>query len=202
VVGGTDGVGFWVARKCLELRAEVEVFGLEHNPNLLCPQHILNVVERVDEVERFYKDKDYVFNNIGMIERNLVSDTPKATVQRFLKVNVETMFMLLQFSVRHVKRVIVNMGSRPELETNRHWSLYTLSKQTIITMTKAAAEENKQKIYAFCPSRIDTKFRDSVFPDEDVKTRLTPEEAADFVVMLFNGKNPSGSHYWYRKIYA
>lgn len=200
VVGGTHGIGEAVARKCLAEGAAVWVIGRTANPNLKCHQILMDVVADPYQAEPFYPGVDYVFNNIGIYEKNTIEDTSQERIQEVLKTNVETMFLLAQFSVRYAKEAVVNMSSRPTLDKYHSWSLYTLSKQAIITITQAAAEEGYQKHYAICPSRVDTKFRDEVFPNEDKSTRLTPDETAGVIVTLFNGLNPSGQHYWVKKI--
>lgn len=200
IVGGTHGIGAAVARKCKELGAFVTVIGRTANKDLPVAQLLMDVVEDIEDVEWLFMGQDYVFNNIGIYEKNTLDGTSRERLQEVLRVNLETMFLLSQYSVRHALEAVVNMSSRPTLDKYHSWSLYTLTKQGIITITQAAAEEGKQKHYAICPSRVDTQFRDEVFPDEDKSTRLSPEQVADVIVTLFNGKNPSGSHYWIKQI--
>lgn len=199
IVGGTHGIGEAVARKCLSFGANVTVIGRTPNPDLSCNQVLMDVVDNPD-VESYYQGQHFVFNNIGIYEKNTIADTEPERLREVLKTNVETMFLLSQYSVRHALEAVVNMSSRPTLEKYHSWGLYTLSKQAVITMTQAASEESQTKFYAICPSRVDTRFRDEVFPDEDKNTRLTPQETADVIVTLFNGLNPSGQHYWIKAL--
>jgi NAD(P)-dependent dehydrogenase (short-subunit alcohol dehydrogenase family) len=201
VVGGTIGVGEAVARRCLSGGAVVTVIGLERNDGLPCEQVIFDVALDPEKSEQYFIGREFVFNNIGMIARNRIKSTPLNQVRQFLRVNVETMFLLTKYSLRHILEVAVNMGSRPVFREYADWSLYAMTKHTIADLTKSAAEEGTQKFYTFSPSRMDTKFRDSVYPDEDKATRLSPEKAAEFIVTLFNGKNPSGTEYWMRRVY-
>jgi len=199
IVGGTHGVGEAVAKMCLDGGARVEVIGLSLNRGLDCRQHLFNVVDSPETADRLIVGADYVFNNIGAIWRGLIAETPRGIVQHLLKVNIETMFLLNQYAITSGVGVVVNMSSRPIFREYATWSLYALTKHALIDLTKAASEESKTKFYAFCPSRMDTKFRDSIYPDEDKNTRMTPDEAAKVIVTLFNGKNPSGKHYWVRR---
>lgn len=201
VVGGTHGIGEALVVRCLELGANVTTIGLSKNNKLNCKQIIHDVVNNPKPIEKYFVGTDFVFNNIGLYEKARIVDTTPARLKKVLRYNLETMFLLIKYSILHTSMVVVNMSSRPTLESYDSWSLYTLSKQAIITITQAAAEEGKQKHYAICPSRVNTKFRESVFPNEDLKTRLTPEQTAEIILWLFNGKNPSGSHYWVKKIY-
>lgn len=200
IVGGTHGIGEAVAKMCMTLGAFVTVVGRTRNQKLDCEQYCLDVTE--ESVEFLMEDQDYIFNNIGMYEKNTILNTKPKVLREVLRTNIETMFRLNQYALWHSPKVVVNMSSRPTLEKYHSWSLYTLTKQAIITITKAAAEESKTKFYAICPSRVDTKFREEYFPGEDKSTRLTPYETAKIIVTLFNGKNPSGQHYWIKKLYG
>lgn len=200
IVGGTHGIGEAVARQCMGLGAVVTVIGRTKNPDLDCNQIVHDVVADPEGAEQYFLGTDYVFNNIGIYEKNTIEETSRERLQEILRANIEVMFLLSQYSVRHALEVVVNMSSRPTLEKYHSWGLYTLSKQAVITITQAAAEEAGAKFYAICPSRVDTKFRDEVFPDEDKSTRLTPEETADAIVKLFNGLNQSGSYYWIKAL--
>lgn len=199
IIGGTHGIGESLATLAIDLGAQVTVVGRTVNPELDCTQVLLDVDEHIDDLEPLFEDKDYVFNNIGIYEKNTIEATSRDRLQEVLRVNIEIMFLLTQYSVRHALGVVVNMASRPTLEKYHSWGLYTLSKQAVITITQAAAEESSAKFYAVCPSRVDTRFRESVFPGEDKATRLSPEEVARVILTLFNGSNPTGSHYWLKK---
>ena len=200
IVGGTHGAGEAVAWRVIRGLASVTVVGLTKNEQLPCKQIIMDVVSNPSKVEQYFQETDYVFNTIGMVWRGLIVNTPRMMVQSFLKTNVEIMFLLTKYALQHTSDVVVNMSSRPVFSTNKSWSLYASTKHAIIDITRAADEEGKQKFYAFCPSRMDTKFRDYMCPNEDRNTRLTPDEAAGAVVALFNGKNKTG-HYWLRRKY-
>lgn len=200
IVGGTHGIGESLAKKSMALGANVTVIGLTPNEDLDCIQVLHDVVRDPEGIKDLYKGVDYVFNNIGIYEKNTIMDTDRERLQEVIKTNIETMFLLAQYSIEFAQSVVVNMSSRPTLDKYHSWSLYTLSKQAIITMTQASAEEGNQKHYAVCPSRVDTKFREAVFPGEDKNTRLSPDETADIILQLFNGENPNGQHYWIKKI--
>lgn len=200
IVGGTHGVGAATAKLCLSYGAKVSVVGLSNNPSIKCQQYIFDVASTPTAVFPLTQYQDYILNNIGMISRGMIVGTTRNMVHRMLLVNVEIMFLLTQYALQSSAKVVVNMGSRPVFSANKEWSLYAMTKHAIIDLTRAADEESDKKFYAFCPSRMDTKFRDSVLPNEDKSTRLPPEEAAKYVVTLFNGKNPTG-HYWVRRVY-
>lgn len=201
IVGGTTGVGEALANLCSGGGANVTVIGLIPSKSLDCQQVIFDAVKGINRVHKLMIGADYVFNNVGMIRMEKIVDTSIKTLDDFLNVNIKTMFYLTQMAIANKVRVAVNMSSRPVFSSYHSLSLYAATKHAIIDITRAASEESKTKFYAVCPSRINTGFRDSVYPNEDKNTRLTPLEVAKFILMLFNGKNPSGEHYWIRREY-
>lgn len=202
VVGGTHGIGARVASGAHALGATVVTVGrtpgIDLSPEIT--QVFTNVVENPEGIESLYYGADYVFNNIGMYAMGRIDQTPRSRVREVLSTNVETMHTLIALSILHASQVAVHMASRPTLEKYENWALYTLSKQAVITMTQAAAEEGAQKHYAIAPSRVDTKFRDDLFPNEPKSSRLSPDAVAIAVLRLFAGIDPSGQAYWIKEI--
>ena len=201
VVGGTHGMGAEVAKMCKDLGAKVIVFGRTKNPSLDVPQVSLDVMK--ENISPYFSGVDYVFNNVGKYYKGTIQETDVQQFQDILDHNLVITYYLTRQAMKGMNKggVLVNMASRPTLANYHSWSAYTLAKQGVITLTKSAAEEGDVKAYSVCPSRVDTKFRDEVFPDEDKNTRLSPKEVAELVVKLFNGKNPNGEHYWIKKLY-
>lgn len=204
VAGGTRGMGLEVAKLCRGLGAEVTVSG-RHEADLDFP-YIRADLTKEEQIAEAYKSVgkvDFVFNNVGMYEKADILDTTPERWREVIDYNLNSMFYLTQHGLRNLNPdgVIVNMSTRPTLEHYKGWSAYTISKVGIITLIQAAAEEHPEfKSYAVCPSRVDTSYRDALYPDEDKTTRLSPQEVAKTVGFLFNGKLPTGSFYWIKKV--
>jgi 3-oxoacyl-[acyl-carrier protein] reductase len=205
--GGTRGIGYELAKLCDEQGACVFVVGRDTPENFEFPVFEINLFEsdEIMDMDFEFSGIDYVFNNIGLYEKSTIMGTNIDRWKMVVDANLMSQFLLTQMALRHISDngVIVNMASRPTLEKYHSWSTYTLCKQGVITLTKAAAEEGEYRglhAYAICPSRVDTEFRDSVFPDEDKKTRLSPLEVATTIMWLFNKQLPNGEHYWIKKI--
>lgn len=200
IVGGTHGVGMELAKMCHEWGGKVIVIGKTRNNDIgHIPQITMDVTK--ESPEYLFKRADFVFNNIGQYYKGTIKETDVDKFMEIVENNLRVTYELTRYALMYMKRgVLVNMASRPELEKYHSWSAYTLAKQGIITLTKSASEEGEIKAYAVCPSRINTKFRDELFPEEDLETRLSPKEVAELIFKLFNGKNPTGQHYWIKKI--
>jgi len=206
VNGGGSGIGLAVATMCAEKGATVVAVS-RHKPRVPVAgvsfvQADMTKEEEINKIFDTYGPFNYVFNNIGIYEKNLIEDTTSTRLREVLEVNVVAMFLAIKAAMRNMRvgGVMVNMSSRPTLEHYHSWATYTLSKNAVITMTKAAAEEGNIFAYAVCPSRVDTKFRDEYFKNEDKNTRLSPEQVARFVLHLFTRTEPNGEHYWLKKV--
>lgn len=201
IIGGTHGIGAELAKMCEVLEADVTVVGRTLNKDLKSKQIILDAYN--EDISELFKGVDYCFNNIGFYHKGTIEET---SVKKFIEVIYKNLIIMYQHTRQALQGmdggVLVNMASRPTLDKYHSWSPYTIAKQGVITLTQSASEESDTKCYAVCPSRVDTKFRDEVFPDEDKKTRLHPAVVAELVLKLFNGKNETGSYYWVKEIYA
>jgi len=205
VAGGTKGIGLAVADMCKELGAETIVTG---RISAELPHRVikadLTTPNGVRGVWREIKSADYVFNNVGMYEKKSIRNTTLARWKEVMGYNLDSMFLLTKEASEFMNDggVMVNMSSRPTLDSYKDWSAYTISKVGVITLTQAIAEERPEvKAYSVCPSRVDTQYRHALFPQEDVATRLSPENVAQIVGFMFNGTLPTGSYYWIKKQY-
>jgi 2-C-methyl-D-erythritol 4-phosphate cytidylyltransferase len=203
IIGGTSGIGLSVAKMCVNMGAYVTVIGRHINTELATKgvaQIIMDVYQNREGIGEILKYADYVFNNVGFYYKGTIRETTPEKFTEVVAKNTTISYEITRLCLLNMKSgVLVNMSSRPTLDSYHSWSAYTLAKQAIITLTKAAAEESDIKCYSVCPSRVDTKFREALFPREDKKTRLDPSEVAILVLTLFNGLNESGSHYWIKE---
>lgn len=163
--------------------------------------------KQVEQVFQAVGPVDYVLNNVGMYFTKPIESTSIEEWREVMRYNLDSMFLATRESMRYVNPggVIVNMASRPTLDNYANWSAYTISKVGDIILTQSAAGELKDrdvKAYAICPSRVDTPFRQAVFPNEAIETRLDPKDVATAVGFLFSGKEPTGSYYWIKQLYG
>ncbi len=208
VLGGSRGIGSEVAGIAFDQGAHVISASrgqegprgshLHLSADLSTPYGIDSVWGRVGMV-------DMVFNNVGMYERGHIQDTTLTRWRDVIETNLTSMFLLNRHALNKLQTdgVIINMASRPTLDKYKSWSTYTLSKQGVITLTQAAAEEAERGIhaYAICPSRVDTQFREEFFPGEPKNQRLTAKDTAMAILFMMNRTLPNGSYYWIKQKY-
>lgn len=202
IVGGTHGMGLELAKMCNDLGAYVVVIGKTNNKDI--PESILQINCDIfrSSIVHLINKVDYCFNNIGLYYKGTIEETRTEVFKKIIDKNLIISYKITKLALKHMNKggVLVNMASRPTLDSYHSWSAYTIAKQGIITLTKSASEEGNLKCYAICPSRVDTKFRDALFPDENIKTRLKPVDVAETILKLFNGKNPNGEAYWIKEV--
>lgn len=209
VMGGSRGIGAEVARLSKDQGAHVVTVSREMEQPQGSDVHLTADLSASWGVESVWKREfmvDVVFNNIGMYEQGNIVDTSLTRWSEVINANLTSMFLLNKFALNRLQHdgVIINMASRPTLDKYEGWSTYTLAKQGVITLTQAAAEEAERNIhaYAICPSRVDTKFREDLFPDEPKEQRLTAEDTAMSIMFMMNRSLPNGSHYWIKQKYG
>lgn len=211
IIGGTHGIGLATAKLCRKEGAFVAVIGRTQakTKDTRIYQGIFDVMDTPKKVLESYFTQypggvDYCLMNIGLYYKGEISKTSLKKFREILEVNLVKTFEVMKMAGKYMNNngVFITMSSRPTLEKYHSWSAYTLAKQGVITLTQALAEEQPRfKSYAVCPSRVDTKFREAIFPNEDKNTRLSPQEVARLIVTLFNGQNTTGNYYWIKKKY-
>jgi NAD(P)-dependent dehydrogenase (short-subunit alcohol dehydrogenase family) len=120
-----------------------------------------------------------------------VAQAPLALWQRMLELNATSCFLasraFLPLMLEARRGSIVLVSSKSALNPFRGGVPYSVSKATVIALTKAlAVEVRDQGVTVNCvlPSVIDTPANRAGSPDADVSRWVTPEELAETIVWL------------------
>lgn len=209
VVGGSRGIGAEVARMAKHQGALVTTVSRHYQPTPYSDAHLVADCANPYEIRRVWQSvgvTDMVFNNVGIYEQGTLVGTNSERWDEVINANLTSMFHLTRHALMGLASggVMVNMAYRPTLEKYHSWATYTLSKQGVITLTQAAAEEAERDIraYAICPSRVDTKFREDLFPGEPKEQRLSAEDTATAIMYLANRSMPNGTYVWIKQLYG
>lgn len=212
IMGGSRGIGQEVARLAKQQGARIMTVSRHNEPTQWSDRHFQADLTNTNSIDTVWYHAlndgmvDFVFNNIGLYEQGNLADTSKERWDQVINDNLSSMFWLTKRAAQHLASsgVMVNMASRPTLDSYAGWATYTLAKQGVITLTQAAAEEAGRdiKAYSICPSRVDTKFREDLFPNEPKEQRLTPEDTAMAIMFLANRSLPNGGYHWIKQLYG
>jgi NAD(P)-dependent dehydrogenase (short-subunit alcohol dehydrogenase family) len=106
---------------------------------------------------------DIVVNNAGIYIGRPFVDYDLAEFDRLMKVNVYSVFQLMQLSIRHMQErgagKIVNIASTAGKWESPNQAAYNTSKHAVVGMTRCAALENAAlgiNINAICPGMVET----------------------------------------------
>ena len=163
-----------------------------------------------DEIAVEYGRIDVAFNNAGVIEPvGWLHDTPEASWDRVIAVNLKGVWLCMRAQLRHMypvrEGVIVNTSSAAGLVGAPGTSPYTTAKHGVIGLTRTAALEYAAhgiRINAVAPGTVQTpmndrfsRLRNDPFADAPVRHghpngRLArPEEIADAVLFLAGARS-------------
>ena len=164
-------------------------------PNCIAPDRSMLDVTDPNVVRMFmYKFKPKILINCaGYIYPSNVLDSDVSEWQKEVNVNLMGAYYCTKYALMNGATKIINIASAAGFKGRGGWSWYSASKAGMISLTESLVEEGVDA-YCISPHRIDTKMRNSLFPDEDRNSLLNPERVADEIVKIVNGEYPRGTH--------
>jgi NAD(P)-dependent dehydrogenase (short-subunit alcohol dehydrogenase family) len=127
----------------------------------------------------------------GFASGTAVAETPLASWQRMLDLNATSGFLasraFLPLMIEARRGSIVMVGAKAALHPFAGGVPYSVSKATVIALTKALAIELRDQgvtVNCVLPSVIDTPANRTASPDADVSRWVTPEELAETITWL------------------
>jgi NAD(P)-dependent dehydrogenase (short-subunit alcohol dehydrogenase family) len=142
-----------------------------------------------EAVERFGKI-DVLINNAGLLgPRVPIEEYPEDEWRRILDANLTAPFLLAKAVIPHMPKggSIINMTSGVSVEGRPEWGAYSVSKFGLEGLTQILAAELKDRgirVNSVDPGGMRTEMRAAAYPNEDPKTRITPEENTDVFLYL------------------
>jgi NAD(P)-dependent dehydrogenase (short-subunit alcohol dehydrogenase family) len=120
-----------------------------------------------------------------------VHETPWAVWQKQLDVNLKTAVVCSRAAVPQMLKsgggAIVNVSSRPALQSGKNIAAYAASKRALLALTDAMAAElveNDVTVNAVLPSTIDTPANRRAMPEADHARWVRPEAIARVILFL------------------
>ena len=163
ITGGTRGIGFAIAKKYLENKAKVIIFGSRNEtvekaikelkslnnkyevdgyyPNLTDEQNIENTF---NEIESKYGHIDILVNNAGISSRTKIEDYTDEEYEKISNLNIKSVYVCSKTAVKYLKKtkgVILNTSSMVSIYGQPSGVMYPTSKFAVNGMTKSLARE-------------------------------------------------------------
>jgi len=138
----------------------------------------LDVTDRINIKGYFKRNKPVLLiNNAGYIKPEPIQQSSVDEWIQQVNVNLIGMYLCTREAIRNGCKMIVNIGSSAGSHGKPFWSAYCASKRAVVSFTESLDAEG---ITAVCisPGRTNTKMRHQLFPGEDPKGLMTPEEFA------------------------
>jgi len=140
-------------------------------------------VERLvgESVERFGKI-DVLVNNAGLLgPRVAIEDYPEDEWRRIIDANLTGPFLVSKATIPYLSEgtSIINVVSGVSVEGRAEWGAYSVSKfgmEGLNQILAAELAERGVRVNAVDPGGMRTDMRAAAYPEEDPKTRITPEE--------------------------
>src|SRR6185503_13545881 len=143
---------------------------------------------------------DALINNaslLGPSPQPQLLDYPLDVLEEVYRANVIAPLALIQTLHSALKpgACIINVTSDAGVEAYSGWGGYGSSKAALEHLSHILAEENPSlRIYWVDPGDMRTRMQQEAFPDEDISDRPLPEESVPGLMVLIEGKEPSGRY--------
>jgi len=131
-----------------------------------------------------------------------IAETPEATFQKMLDLNLNSVFHILQAAIPPLRDSgdgrFIAIGSRAALETGAGVGAYSASKAAMVSLIRTAALENKDaglRANVILPGTIDTPVNRKAMPGANFSSWVQPASLASLIVWLASesGKDMNGA---------
>ncbi len=187
ITGGQGDIAQAIEKKLLSFENQYEV----RRPGK-GEMDVTSVRSVTDYLDDFVPD--VLINNAGYVLPQSIKDCNIESEKKTFEINLFGTFNCASAVLSKNKNVkIINIGSSAATKIHGTWSSYCSAKAAVVMATKCWAEDG---IDAVClsPGRTATKMRKGLYPNEDQKTLLNPDDFAVIVLYAIQGKYASGEH--------
>lgn len=154
-----------------------------------------SVAQVVSTVHSEHKRLDILINGIGGYHAGeAVSETSLDAWQHMLDLNLRPAFLFSKYGARAMAAQnwgrIINVSSRAARSGRKNAAAYAISKNAVITLTEAQAEEVRDAgitVNAILPSIIDTTSNRAAMPNADTSRWPTADQIARVMLFLASG---------------
>lgn len=149
-----------------------------------------DVQELVDATAERFGKIDVLVNNAGLLgPRVRIEEYPEDDWRSVLDANLTGPFLVSKAAIPHMPEgaSVVNVTSGVSIEGRAEWGAYSVSKFGLEGLTQILAAELKDRgirANSVDPGGMRTDMRAAAYPDEDPKTRITPEETTAVFIYL------------------
>ena len=191
ITGGSEGIGFGIAKVFTEAGAKVVITGLENNElqtaNEKLGGEIKTIKADITQVELCKATLDTVLGEYGKLDilvnnagTNIYKSTSQTTIQEFdiiFNTNVRGLFALTQAAIPELKKThgnIINIGSVFGFRGMPIYSVYSASKAAVIMLTQLWAKELAPdvRVNTISPGGIDTAIFKKMYGEEKLQQVL------------------------------
>ncbi len=185
ITGGSEGIGFGIAKAFVEAGAKVAITGRDTNKLEAAKEKlggkILTISGDITQVELCaitldtvlgeFGELDILVNNAGV---GIYKPVSKTTIQDFdllFNTNVRGLFALTQAAIPELKKTrgnIINIGSVLGMRGMPVYSVYSASKAAVIMLTQLWAKELAPdvRVNSISPGGVDTPLYDKAFGEK------------------------------------
>ena len=180
IVGGAGDIGFHLGSYLKEFGFNVIIAYHNNIYKKLDTEYIkIDITDKssidkcLDYLLDKYKKIDVLINLANINMDSYFLEKTKEELTKVLETNIIGTFLLNQKYLEEENGLIINMSSTDGIDTGSLYSIdYSMSKASIITLSRLLNGFNNNKVYCLCPNWIDsetTRSMDKIYLDSELK---------------------------------
>lgn len=138
-------------------------------------------------------EPDIVVNLAGVCNFQSLKDMSFGLLEDEINTNLFGAINIAYACIKHNVKKVIFIGSISSLFGKKNQIGYGATKRALVSIVQTLSKEGLES-YCISPGAISTKLRDRLFPDEDKKRRMRPEEISSLINDCIDGKYKSGDN--------
>ncbi len=186
ITGGHGGIAVAISHQ-LEIDGGYKIYA---------PGHSELDVTNWDSIEKAIKNfvPDILINAAGYVVPQSIKKADLKCTKKHIDINLSGLFYCTEIAIKYNPNLeVINIASSAATKIHATWSEYCATKAAVVMATKCWAEDGIFSV-AVSPGRTKTKMRKFLYPNEDQRTLMLPEDFAKVVVKAIKHEFPSGAH--------
>jgi len=170
-----------------DVNVDVSVFDMEN---------IDKIPGFVESIYKKYGSIDCLLNIAGYTDPQFLLETSQENLCKTFYINVFAPYLMCRECAKYMKKnndvsKIINIASTAGSTPRPGWSVYAMSKASIIEMSATLTEELAAygiKVYCLSPGRCATELRRKLAPEEDQSKIMQPQSVGEEIARMASKK--------------
>lgn len=200
MIGIVSGVNGFLGRSLVSdlVKSNHKIIGIDYNladeSNKCCDYYQCDFRNEIElcatlkNIKQKYETIDFVINNSALKEQKLLCDYTITDINDYFRINVISPIIITKKMIEYFPDIshVINISSNAAFHGYNKGSLYCSTKSALLTFSQALQYETKTRIYALCPSTIQSQDLIEKHGNKKVKKFITYNVIKKEIIKILN----------------